>query len=191
MQTLEPQSQKLKCYVINLDRSKDRLAQGSQTFHEKNLTFERVEAVDGALLDDEHVEHLTSRRHWPYPLSRGEIGCFLSHRECLRRIIESNDAWGVVFEDDIIISPDIGILLQDTRWIPEGTDIVKLDTMMGESCSVGRMHRIPVAPPPAYPVLPAAGSACQYTYRRCGLHHLQKMCRQAASIDGICCCTHR
>jgi len=131
----------IKCYVINLDRSTDRRKYINRIFGEKGLVFERVTATDGALLSDKEFDRLTSKRNWPYELTRNEVGCFLSHRECLRRIAENDDPWGAIFEDDIILSQNICPLLKDVSWIPEGTDIVKLDTAE-IICIVGRTRPI-------------------------------------------------
>jgi len=118
----------VKCYVINLDRSKDRLEHITRIFDEQGLVFERIAAVDGRLLSDIEFNHLTSKRNWPHELTHNEVGCFLSHRECLRLIAESDELWGAIFEDDIILSPNIHSFLQNPDWIPEGTNIAKLDT---------------------------------------------------------------
>jgi len=131
----------IKCYVINLDRSVDRLEHISQVFSNQDLSFERVKAIDGTVLSNIEFNLLTSKRNWPHELTRNEVGCFLSHRECLRRIIENNASWGAIFEDDIILSHDICPLLKDVSWIPEGTDIVKLDTAE-IICTVGRTRPI-------------------------------------------------
>jgi len=121
-------SNQIPCYLINLERSHDRLQSMHRLFAERGLQFERVPAMDGALLSDEDVTRLTVKRHWVWELSRAEIGCFLSHRECLRRIAEGDAPWGAVFEDDIALSPQMSRFLHDWNWIPAGTEMVKLDT---------------------------------------------------------------
>jgi len=121
-------SSQIKCYVINLDRSKDRLTHMNRVFNQQGLTFERVRAVRGEDLSEEKFNHLTSKHHWLYPLTPNEVGCFLSHRECLRQIAAGSEPWGAIFEDDITLSPNIHLFLRHVDWIPEGTDIVKLDT---------------------------------------------------------------
>jgi len=118
----------VKCYVINLDRSKDRLEHITRIFDEQGLVFERIAAVDGALLSDEAFELLNENCVFPRKLSKAEIGCFLSHRECLRQIVQSDALYGAVFEDDILFSKNIKAILKNSDWIPNDTDIVKLDT---------------------------------------------------------------
>jgi glycosyl transferase, family 25 len=44
---------------------------------------------------------------YPFPLSTGEIGCFLSHRACWRRIIDDGLQYALIAEDDLAIDPAI------------------------------------------------------------------------------------
>lgn len=118
----------MKLYVINLERSKDRLEHITTVFHQCGLEFERIPAVDGRALPQDKFKNLTSVRDWPFELTHTEVGCFLSHRKCLRLIAEGDDAYGAVFEDDIILSPNAALFLKDWSWIPAGADIVKIDT---------------------------------------------------------------
>jgi len=118
----------MKRYLINLDRSTERLAHVRQIFHDCGLDFERIPAVDGNTLADDACRQLTAGSAYRRPLARAEIGCFLSHRHCLRLIAEGDAAWGAVFEDDIVLSPNAVLFLQDGDWIPAEVDMVKLDT---------------------------------------------------------------
>jgi len=123
----------LKLYVINLDRSHERLAHMQAIFEQLGLEFTRVAAVDGNSLPEEEFLQLTKTCRWHHPLTRSEVGCLLSHRYCLHLAMASEAAYTAVFEDDIIISPRLAPLLRDGHWIPEGIDMVKLDTA-GISC---------------------------------------------------------
>jgi len=118
----------IKCYVINLDRSKDRLEYITRVFNERGLDFERIAAVDGALLSEKELDRLIAKSTWQSKLTAAEVGCFLSHRECLRQISQNNQFYAAVFEDDILFSKNIKTLLENSDWIPSDTDIVKLDT---------------------------------------------------------------
>jgi len=117
----------LKLYVINLDRSHECLAHMQAIFEQLGLDFTRVAAVDGNSLPEEEFLQLTKKCRWHHPLTRGEVGCFLSHRYCLHLAMASEAAYTAVFEDDIIMSPHIVPLPHDGHWIPEGTDMIKLD----------------------------------------------------------------
>ncbi|MHC5306353.1 glycosyltransferase family 25 protein [Bartonella sp. LJL80] len=127
----------MKHYVINLDRSKDRLEHVEAAFQQAGLDFLRVSAVDGRALPDEDFERLTRIRNWSKPLTRTEVGCFLSHLACLKLIAEGDDPYGAIFEDDINLSPNAALFLKDWKWIPKGCDIVKIDTAE-TVCVLGR-----------------------------------------------------
>jgi len=118
----------MKLYVINLERSKDRLDHITAVFEDQGLDFERMPAVDGRALPEETYRQLTSVSNWPLQLTRTEVGCLLSHRACLRLIAEGSDAYGAVFEDDIVLSARAKLFLKDGSWIPAGVDIIKIDT---------------------------------------------------------------
>lgn len=42
---------------------------------------------------------------YPFPLGPGEVGCFLSHRACWQRIIDSGQDYGLIAEDDLAFDP--------------------------------------------------------------------------------------
>lgn len=129
----------MKCYLINLDRSKDRLAQMGVEFGRLGLSFTRVAAVDGRLLSQEELNAVTAPvRRWEIPMPPGEIGCFLSHKKCLEIIAQGEDAYAAVFEDDIVLSGQAQKILTGTDWIPADADLIKIETfnsviLLGES----------------------------------------------------------
>lgn len=119
----------MKCYLINLDRSKDRLAKMQLQFDSYNIQFTRVAAVDGRLLTSEQLaEVVASEQKWEIPLPASEIGCFLSHKKCLELIADGEDEYSAIFEDDVTFSKDISIFLNNTDWIPKHSDVIKIDT---------------------------------------------------------------
>jgi glycosyl transferase family 25 len=130
----------LKAYVINLDRSEDRLAHMREEFGRAGVAFERIAAVDGAALDEAALDAFSRARADASPGGwlPGEVGCFLSHFEAWRRITECDDAWAAVFEDDICVSRDVGPLLISTDWIPAEADIVRLEANRSMRLSNGR-----------------------------------------------------
>jgi len=118
----------VKCYLINLERSQDRLAYMASQFNRMGLEFERVEAVNGRVMPEQELASFnTFSKNWPDPLSPAEIGCFLSHRKCLEIIATGIDAYAVIFEDDIKLSSGAAQLLPSDKWIPKDADIIKID----------------------------------------------------------------
>lgn len=118
----------MQCLVINLDRSPQRLAHISAMFDGMGVAFTRVRAHDGVALPQESIDQINALNRWFRPLTRAEVGCLLSHRDCWQRIAAAAAPFGAVFEDDVRISPRARSLLQSSQWIPPGTDFIKLET---------------------------------------------------------------
>lgn len=120
---------RMKCYLINLDRSVDRLEQMNREFGRCGLTFTRVSAVDGRLLSQEELNAVVAPvRRWEIPMPPAEIGCFLSHRKCLELIANGEEAFAAVFEDDIVLSRQAQKVLSDIDWLPADADVIKVET---------------------------------------------------------------
>ncbi len=134
----------MKCLVINLDRSRDRLAHVTAEFARIGVAFERVAAIDARERPD--IDGMPQRTAYTNrsELTGGEIACLLSHRACWTMIVEGNDPYCAIFEDDILFSVNAGPLLTDAGWIPAGADIVKLETTFEKTTIGGK--RIPVGP---------------------------------------------
>lgn len=138
-------------YLINLDRSPDRLAAMQALLDARGVAFVRVPAVDGRMLTDAQCKAVcVPHKEW-LPLPAGEIACFLSHRACWQRIAEGPASHGCVFEDDMLLSPRLRDFLADQSWIPvdaevvkieEGYDRVWLDTPLHEIKSGFRLGRL-------------------------------------------------
>jgi GR25 family glycosyltransferase involved in LPS biosynthesis len=92
--------------VINLLRRPDRLDVITADFRKAGLTFETQIAVDGQ----------SANFHSEY-LSNGEIGCFKSHINAMRRQIEVGAPYSLIVEDDVKLSPvvDQSYLLKMTQ----------------------------------------------------------------------------
>jgi GR25 family glycosyltransferase involved in LPS biosynthesis len=82
--------------VINLKRRPDRLSQVSAELQRSGLSFEIQVAVDGQLetLDSEFI-------------SKGAIGCWKSHINSMRRLVEANDSYGLILEDDVVFGGEV------------------------------------------------------------------------------------
>jgi glycosyl transferase family 25 len=99
----------IRIYVVNLDRSAERLASIERQLERLGLSFARIAAVDGrsgaieeelaagrASLADAGDQHLT----------REEIGCYLSHLKTFDAILAAGHAAAIVLEDDVNLSRD-------------------------------------------------------------------------------------
>lgn len=119
----------MKCYLINLDRSPERLATMQVQFDRVGIAFTRVLGVDGKLLSGQELAAVVDPvQRWEIPMPVSEIGCFLSHKKCIELIAFGADEYVAIFEDDVTLSEDCATLLKQTEWIPEDADIIKIDT---------------------------------------------------------------
>lgn len=132
----------MKLYVINLDRSPDRLKRLDKIFGNLNLAFTRVGAIDGVNLDEKFLCDVRKNQIWPDPLTRGEIACFLSHKKALQEVACADDAFAAIFEDDVALSKDAAYFLANDSWIPESAEIVKIETH-GKKVWLGKSRQLP------------------------------------------------
>lgn len=115
----------MKIYVINLLRSIDRLVAISRQFARLDLSFERVEAIDGKKLEP---VNLTKDALDSYKCAtQSELACNLSHAKALNLIAHGEDEYGVILEDDAVLSSYCTSFLKDSSWVPKGISVIKLD----------------------------------------------------------------
>ena len=98
----------MKTYVINLDHRNDRMNRFNE--NQPDLDYERISAVDGQKVKYQTLlaEGFDVDHDWIDPilhskLTKGEIGCFLSHYEMWNRCIQMNESI-IILEDDAILS---------------------------------------------------------------------------------------
>jgi len=117
----------MRSYIINLERSPDRLNDMIAQFADKNVSYERVVAIDGKAYQGRYLNN--SYCHiMNVPLTVNEIACFLSHRLCWEKIACGADTHGVIFEDDVLISSGgWEILAECPAWL-NNVDLLKIET---------------------------------------------------------------
>jgi len=120
-------------FVINLDKSRERMAWMDTAFRQMKLEYARVPAIDGQALSREEKVKACLPRTDGLSWTDGEIGVFLSHRECWKKITWGEDKYGAVFEDDLHFATNAADFLTNPAWIPVGTDLVKLETYAQET----------------------------------------------------------
>jgi len=123
----------LEIYVINLDRSQDRMLMMTERLEKLSLPYKRVSAVDGSHVKFGRHEinagkYLFAHGKIPQP---GEIGCFMSHYSVMSEFIKhSEKEYALIFEDDMVFDSDfkdvISALLERRDW-----DMVKLNSVHG------------------------------------------------------------
>ncbi|XP_057258427.1 procollagen galactosyltransferase 2-like [Pezoporus wallicus] len=98
----------IQIFMINLNCRKDRQDRILRTLYEQEIAVKRVEAVHGKPLNTSQLKALSigmllgSRD--PYssrPLTRGEIGCFLSHSYIWEEVVNRELGKMLVIEDNM------------------------------------------------------------------------------------------
>jgi len=123
----------VKTYLINLDRSTERLAFIMAQARPLGLEVERVPAICGHTLPNELVaryaalpaHHATCGN----PLLRGEIACMLSHRQAWLRFLDGGGPWAFFAEDDIHLVAAAARFIGREDWFAPGVEIVKAETV--------------------------------------------------------------
>ena len=100
----------MKTLVINLSDRKDRIEKFDT--NNPNLIYERFSAIDGRKISYDKltsqgfdVEHQWIDPILNTPLTKGEVGCFLSHWHIWNKCIEMNEPV-LVLEDDAILTDE-------------------------------------------------------------------------------------
>lgn len=122
-------NQQVRCFVINLARSTDRLDDVKRQFSGQSVAFERIDAIDGAAMGAQALaawydpqQHM----HYHKKLNPAEIACYLSHRKAWEIIIERELPFAVILEDDITITGDLQAVMADIATWPADWDYIKL-----------------------------------------------------------------
>ena len=128
-------------YVINREADKPRLEHFVRQFESSDLAqggYTRVPAVEGKKLGLSNIvtqkalaeiteAETTGHRTKHYQLTRGAVGCYLSHMAALDMVWRSGKDIGIVFEDDAMFRPNV---LAQTRAVldrvPRDWDMVLL-----------------------------------------------------------------
>nr|XP_033780957.1 procollagen galactosyltransferase 1 [Geotrypetes seraphini] len=95
-------------FLINLKRRKDRRDRMLRALYKQQIACKIVNAVDGKAMNATQVDAMGIKMlpgyKDPYhgrPLTKGELGCFLSHHSIWKEIVERELEWSLVFEDDL------------------------------------------------------------------------------------------
>jgi len=133
-------------YVINMEKNKDRLEEITNRYNQTDLAeipFIRFEAVNGKDIDvkpfvTESVYNgimqldKTHERRTYKQLTRGMIGCYLSHLEIYKKIQQSTKPYALILEDDAFFTENniyTSAIRNAFEYIPPDWDIIMLGRM--------------------------------------------------------------
>jgi glycosyl transferase family 25 len=99
----------LPIFVISLKYSTERRNNVSKHFNKIGVSFEWFDAVVGKELTEKQIEELCDREaliKYATWLTKGQIGCSLSHYYLYLEIIKRNLPYALIMEDDAILNAD-------------------------------------------------------------------------------------
>ena len=118
---------KTKIFYINLDSMPLRRQFMESQFTRLNVLAHRQQAVDGTNISADHAKDYEHSPAWR-KLTPGEIGCFLSHREIWKKIVQQEITHAIICEDDIHIGGSFHSIIQSLEEINESIGLIRLDT---------------------------------------------------------------
>ncbi|MRS02288.1 glycosyltransferase family 25 protein [bacterium] len=114
----------LKIFVLNLDRAPQRRKIMLDRLAALALEAEILSAVDGKELNAADLLPGTERK-----LTPGEIGCYLTHVNSWKTIIQRGLSHAIVLEDDVILSPKLMALAEEVIALGMPFDVVRLSAL--------------------------------------------------------------
>lgn len=127
-------------YLINLKRRPDRLKKFLEHYNGSDMkdnSLIKFDAIDGSKLDIDSVPlselakaelnqlESTGFRTKHYQLTKGAIGCYLSHVKVWENILKNNHKYALIFEDDAKVPPNINAMIHDEmQYFPNDWDII-------------------------------------------------------------------
>lgn len=98
---------KIKAYIIHLEKSSQRARNVRKIRDRCPIPICVQAAVDGSLLTDSDLTKVYQPRlhfpDYPFPLLPGEIGVFLSHRACWKKMMDDGVDSALILEDDTVL----------------------------------------------------------------------------------------
>jgi glycosyl transferase family 25 len=145
------ESKQISAYVINLDRNTERYKLFMENYNNimPENGIERISAVEGNSLSYKELEDVvssevlngirhidsTGQRLSDKQLTRGMIGCYLSHIKIYEMNVNHSDIV-LVFEDDAKFDININDFIKNLKELPDNWDIILLGTVQKFSYSI-------------------------------------------------------
>ncbi len=137
-------SDEFDVHLIHMAKNKDRLVNFNEYYYNSDMKFKKfnilpavvgkdinlVDFVSGKGYQQIMMTEKTKKRLHHYDLTRGAVGCYLSHLSIYKKLIQSNYKYSIIFEDDVIMAADFyERLLYGLTVIPDDWDILLLGVM--------------------------------------------------------------
>ena len=137
-------------YVINMSSSKDRLDYISNQLEQQNLSFKRIPGIDIKDKQDLKNKYYSEKRNklnYHKPLTDGEIGCYIAHRNAWKAILNDDVDFGLVLEDDAFLKDNLKFILNNLHSLKTEWDVLKLADLSispRKSINIEKFHKFDV-----------------------------------------------
>lgn len=137
-------------FVINLDRSADRMQAMAKRLDAQGLTYERFSGCDASKIEREFLaarypnflEPFDRRKSLAEPLLGG-IGCYISHVEASKLILERGLEAACIMEDDAEFDDGFSLFVNAGTKYPRWAEAIKLEArvrrMLVPCCHIGKV----------------------------------------------------
>lgn len=108
----------MKIHIINLKEADRRREFMIMQLNKLGLQYEIFDAVKGSSLSEEELSakvDMNEVAKYPHWLTRNMLGASLSHMGVYQNIVNSNEDWHLILEDDVELSNDVLLLLNHIR----------------------------------------------------------------------------
>lgn len=101
MEKISNKNLKNNIWIINLDKSTDRMDRIKKNFEKYKIKFNRFSAIYGKNVSKEYINKNVSLTCKKLLCNYGIIGCAASHKTLWKQLVDSDDDFYIIFEDDI------------------------------------------------------------------------------------------
>jgi glycosyl transferase family 25 len=118
----------LPVFIINLPHSRERRERIKSQLDKLKLPHRFIEAVAGAGLDLQNCPDYAGRKRRIFfgrDLTKGELGCLLSHRAIYSKMVADDIAAALILEDDSRLEDDLPEVLDALMALPLKWDIIR------------------------------------------------------------------
>lgn len=135
IQEIELMSKKIPIFIINLKQDIHKKKHMEKLCAQHKLNCQFIEAVYGKDLDEETLAKVYNKKESidliGRELTKGELGCALSHISIYKHMIDKNINQAIIFEDDINIKEDLSSIIQNINTLPDNWELVLLGYFKG------------------------------------------------------------
>jgi glycosyl transferase, family 25 len=122
--------EEIPIFIINLDRDIDKNTHMRALCTKYGLSPIFIEAVNGGVLTSEEIEEASPRQATlnalGRELSKGEVGCAMSHKLIYRQIIDKKIKTALVIEDDVFFDKKLVHFLKLADKFPKDLEVLLL-----------------------------------------------------------------